>query len=63
MYTISEDKYLRVFDFKTKEIINNNQISKSKLNKMIVHEQSKTMFIATKGGEVAIVDYAIVSGF
>lgn len=61
MYTIGEDKYLRVFDFKTKEIINNNQISKSKLNKMIVHTKSKTMFIATKGGEIAIVDYAIVS--
>lgn len=61
MYTIGEDKYLRVFDFKTKEVVNNNQISKSKLTKMIVHTQSKTMFIATKGGEVAIVDYAIVS--
>jgi hypothetical protein len=24
MYSIGEDKYLRVFDFKTKEVINNN---------------------------------------
>jgi hypothetical protein len=56
MYSISEDKYLRVFDFKTKETIANNQISKGKLTKMIIHEDSKTAFIATKAGELAVVD-------
>lgn len=56
MYSISEDKYLRVFDFKTKDTIANNQISKGKLTKMIIHEDSKTAFIATKAGELAVVD-------
>jgi hypothetical protein len=60
MYTIGEDKYLRVFDFKTKEVANNNQISKSKLTKMIVHPESKTIFIATKAGQLAVVDYGAV---
>ena len=60
MYSIGQDKYLRVFDFKTKEVINNNQISKSKLTKMLIHEDSKTAFISTKGGELAIVDISSV---
>lgn len=60
MYSVGEDKYLRVFDFKTKEVINNNQISKSRLTNMIVHEESMTAFISTKAGEVAVVDISSV---
>jgi WD40 repeat protein len=61
MYSISEDKYLRVFDFKTKEVIANNQISKGKLTKMIVHQESMAAFISTKAGELAVVDLNTVS--
>jgi hypothetical protein len=60
MFSISEDKYLKVFDFKSKETIANNQISKGKLTKMIVHEESQTAFITTKLGELAVVDIGSV---
>jgi len=61
MYSIGEDKYLRLFNFKTKQVINNNQLSKSKLTKMIVHEESQTAFVTTKGGELILVDISNVS--
>ena len=63
MFSIGEDEYLRVFDFKTKEVINNNQISKHRLTKLVVHEKSMTAFISTTAGELAVVDIKSVSVF
>lgn len=63
MYSISEDKCLKVMDFKSKEVVNSVQISKYKPTKWIVHEESKTFFVSTKGGEIILVDFGSVSFF
>ena len=56
VYSISEDRTIKVIDYKIKEILADVMVSSSKLCKLVVDDQSKTGFISDRCGLIHIFD-------
>ena len=56
VYTISEDKTLKVLDIKMKQIIAEVNVGSSKLCCMEIDAESKTAFISDRAGQIHIYD-------
>ena len=56
LYTISEDKTLKVFDMKVKNVVAEITITNTKLTCLEVDSENKNAFIADRGGQIHIYD-------
>ena len=56
LYTISEDKTLKVCDIRLKEVMAEITVSQHKLTCFEVDRENKTAWIADRGGQIYIYD-------
>lgn len=54
IYSVAEDKYLRVIDLKSKSVSQEVIISKSKLTEMVVDQRNKVAYVADRGGNIVV---------
>jgi WD40 repeat protein len=55
VYTISEDRMLRVFDIEAKGVIGEVAVSGKKLTEMVVDDRNKIAYVADRGGRINVV--------
>ena len=55
VYSISEDKYLKVFDIESKQVIYELFVSSKKLTAMLVDSEHGVAYIGDRKGSVAVV--------
>lgn len=55
VFTISEDKMLRVFDIEAQGVIGEVTVSSKKLTEMVVDERNKIAYVADRGGRINVV--------
>lgn len=55
IYTISEDKMLRVFDIEAKGVVGEVMASSKKLTEMFIDSKNKIAYVADRGGKINVV--------
>lgn len=56
--TISEDRFLRVFDIQAKGVIGEVTVSAKKLTEMVVDNKNRIAYVADRGGNINVVSFA-----